>query len=257
MKRQAFTLVELSIVLVILGLLVGGVLTGQALIRSAELRAIATEKDRYLVALNTFKDKYFALPGDMPNAYQYWGDTCGTNTADYRTGCNGNGNGLVIESGEGTKVWEHLSRAGLIEGAYDGMGGAEPTRNGVPASKFSQGYWNMNTTPVEEPALAVSDRDASNNITTSFRQTLKLAIGSLGDGASDGWVDPLSSLTNAEALNVDTKVDDGRAALGKVRGRNGTCDDNGTSTVAGTDYYRLTATGANATGKCYLVFILQ
>src|SRR5438552_4058186 len=76
--RQAFSLVELSIVLVILGLLVGGILSGQSLIRAAELRSVTTEFSRYLAAVQSFKDKYFALPGDMANATAFWGIAGGT-----------------------------------------------------------------------------------------------------------------------------------------------------------------------------------
>lgn len=58
-----FSLVELSIVLVILGLLTGGILGGQSLIKAAELRAVTTELDAFQTATNTFRQKYFALPG--------------------------------------------------------------------------------------------------------------------------------------------------------------------------------------------------
>ena len=78
---SGFTLVELSIVLVILGLLVGGVLTGQSLIHAAELRAVTTEHDKFVTAINTFRDKYMALPRRMSNAVRYWGAMDG-GTAD-------------------------------------------------------------------------------------------------------------------------------------------------------------------------------
>jgi prepilin-type N-terminal cleavage/methylation domain-containing protein len=60
--KAAFSLVELSIVLVILGLLTGGILTGQNLIRAAELRAVVTEFNRYQTAVRTFEDKYSPFP---------------------------------------------------------------------------------------------------------------------------------------------------------------------------------------------------
>lgn len=69
----AFSLVELSIVLVILGLLVGGVVAGQSLIRAAELRSVSTDYQRFLTATLTFRDKYFALPGDFTMASRVWG----------------------------------------------------------------------------------------------------------------------------------------------------------------------------------------
>src|SRR5580658_7858400 len=60
-----FTLIELSIVLVIIGLIVGGVLAGQDLIRAAAARAQITQIEKYNTAVNTFRGKYNALPGDM------------------------------------------------------------------------------------------------------------------------------------------------------------------------------------------------
>src|SRR6478736_3210874 len=70
--RKGFSLVELSIVLVILGLLTGGILAGQSLIRAAELRAVGTEYGRYATATQTFRDKYLALPGDFKDATRFW-----------------------------------------------------------------------------------------------------------------------------------------------------------------------------------------
>jgi len=103
LKKQGFSLVELSIVLVILGLLVGGVLSGQSLIRAAELRKYITLQDRYRTALLSFRDKYFALPGDMTNATAFWGAKSATNclnnagaAVNTATGtCDGNGDGNI------------------------------------------------------------------------------------------------------------------------------------------------------------------
>ena len=67
---RGFSLVELSIVLVILGLLVGGVLGGQALIRSSEIRSLIVDKDKYITAVQTFKNKYNGLAiSPMPQAF--------------------------------------------------------------------------------------------------------------------------------------------------------------------------------------------
>ena len=126
-KQSAFSLVELAIVLVILGLLAGGVLSGQSLIRAAELRSISTDYNRYTTAVASFRDKYFALPGDMPNAIDFWTAahatpaTCiDTPSTDKKT-CNGDNNGkidLSAGSNEPFRFWQHLTNAGLIEGSY-------------------------------------------------------------------------------------------------------------------------------------------
>ena len=64
-QQAGFTLIELSIVLVIIGLIVGGVLTGQDLIRAAEIRATIGQYEKYNTAVNTFRTKYNGIPGDL------------------------------------------------------------------------------------------------------------------------------------------------------------------------------------------------
>jgi len=68
MKSAGFSLLELSIVLVIIGLIAGGIVAGSSMIRAAELRAVLTELTQYQTATNTFRDKYLGLPGDLRNA---------------------------------------------------------------------------------------------------------------------------------------------------------------------------------------------
>ncbi|MFZ4540311.1 MAG: hypothetical protein ACOYNL_00695 [Rickettsiales bacterium] len=80
----------------------GGILSGQALIRASELRAVSTEYARYTTAAYTFRDKFFALPADMSNATSFWGTAaaCPGTSADVRTTsatCNGDGYGNVTE----------------------------------------------------------------------------------------------------------------------------------------------------------------
>src|ERR1017187_10157050 len=130
-RNRGFTLIELSIVLVIIGLIVGGVLVGQDLIRAAEVRATISQIEKYQTAVNTFRDKYTALPGDMnaATATQFGfvsragtegrGDGNGIiegynythNTASYQVPeVNGTGEPLLF--------WRDLSQAGLIEGSF-------------------------------------------------------------------------------------------------------------------------------------------
>lgn len=129
MKRRApqgFTLIELSIVLVIIGLLIGGIVAGKTLIRTAELRKNVLLLQELNSAVLAFKLKYNVLPGDMTNATQLWGvkDDCQAlhiRSTDGTT-CNGDGNGIIAtqssEFPENHCVWQHLSNARLVTGIY-------------------------------------------------------------------------------------------------------------------------------------------
>lgn len=211
---------ELSIVLVILGLLTGGILGGQSLIHAAELRKVSVEYQEWQTAINTFKDKYFQLPGDMNNAIQFWGNAddgthtgeCADNDADAGTGtetCNGDGNGLIDQDHENLRFWQHLSNAGLISGNYTGVEGsfgaghAVPGEN-VPATKFGRGGgW----TPRSIPYSSGDSEDFAYSYGQCFR------MGAQASYASSTWF-PL--FTPEELWNIDTKIDDGRPAQGNV-----------------------------------------
>lgn len=232
--KQAFSLVELSIVLVILGLLVGGVLSGQSLIRAAELRGIATEYNEIVTATQSFKDKYFALPGDMPNATQFWlrqgglggyNATCVTNsgaavhTVTQQGACDGNGDGRVeifnfLQANEDAQFWQHLKMAGLMnikvrQSAGDaGIGINFGTNRSLHNSRFNNGLWG----PLYYPP------------TTG--QFVPLSTGRVGSnlnllmfGAASGNVHPptTSLLKPEEAWNLDSKIDDGKSTQGTLR----------------------------------------
>jgi len=148
--HRAFSLVELSIFLVILGLLTGGILAGRSLLRASELRAGVGEQQRYFAAVYAFRDKYSMLPGDMNNAVRFWGAQAGGTTdgrdatcATLTTGatgtetCNGDGNGRVAgkaaaDNYERYRFWQHLANAGLVEGSYSGVSGAGTTTTDIP-----------------------------------------------------------------------------------------------------------------------------
>lgn len=256
--QRAFSLVELSIVLVILGLLTGGILAGQSLIKAAELRTVSTEYNRWKTAASSFRDKYMALAGDMSNATKFW-NTAPTCPGDYTTPatdmrtCDGNGNGQLELGGgapEGTRFWQHLANAGLIEGSYTGVSSnADGYAFGIvapinaPRSRFSNAEW---------VAYAVGDYDYTN---ASYFE------GSYGNALELGMFHSIltangTPFTPADAWNIDTKMDDGRPATGSVR----TFEANGvncnsiaasTSTLATAAEYKL-----NYPDKaCILVFL--
>jgi len=270
--NKAFSLVELSIVLVILGLLTGGILAGQSLIRAAELRAVSTEYNRWITAVHAFRDKYMGLPGDMANATKFWGaldgndgygaDCRGENTA---TGtCNGNGDGRIIgydvtintsQTFETYLFWNHLSRAGLIEGSYSGSTasgsatacmnasyGSVPGCNVATSKLGTQGMWQ-----ILHNGILTGD---NNLFDGSYGNSLFLTVG-------PGWQNPIGGLLKIEELwNIDTKMDDGKPGTGKlVASRWNQCTEGAASTA---DYniatYMLNPPSYATGNRCIPVF---
>ena len=78
---RGFTLLEVAVVLVIIGLIMAGVTIGTNLVRAAELRKMSSDSERYIIAVRQFSEQYHALPGDMDNATSIWGARAG-GTAD-------------------------------------------------------------------------------------------------------------------------------------------------------------------------------
>ena len=119
-SARGFTLVEISIVIVLIGLILAGVTAGNSLVRSARIRAALQESDSYITAVQTFYLQYNALPGDMGNASSYW-----------PTAANGNGDKLIgkelISEPESYAAFKQLALNGLIPGSYTGSGGLIPT----------------------------------------------------------------------------------------------------------------------------------
>jgi len=134
-KQNGFTLVEIAIVLVIIGLLLGGALKGQELIENAKYNRVKSDYDQISAAVYSYQDRYQALPGDDPNAEA---------NVDAPTGQAGNGNGLINGAWnninnpnlESRFIWQHLRLAGFITGtglaqprhAFGGMIGIENDR---------------------------------------------------------------------------------------------------------------------------------
>ena len=118
LRQKGFTLIEIAIVLVIIGLLLGGVLKGQELINTARVRALNNTVDGITAAWFSFQDRYRAFPGDYTQATINLPDPAGL-VAD------GDGNGLVGDAGgvdspaERSNVWVQLQAAGYITGNFD------------------------------------------------------------------------------------------------------------------------------------------
>lgn len=250
---SAFSLIELSIVLVILGLLTGGILTGQSLIRAAELRSITSDFSKFSTATMAFKDKYFALPGDMNNATAFWGTSpnCPGNSTQGTTDgstCNGDKNGQIdvhADSNESFRFWQHLANAGLIEGTFSGVEGSDGNVSdavigvNTPKSKMNNAGWMAKFQDLSSQPIT------SGFIAFNYRNQFTI-------GGDCGFACQLNGgfLSPEEAWGIDKKMDDELPARGKIFSpRRSNCSD-------GANAHDLDATYdlANDSTNCLLRF---
>ena len=156
---NGFTLLEMAIVLVIIGLVVGGILTGREMIEASYIRGTVSQVQKYRSAVNAFQEKYNCLPGDCSNPSDFGFFSAGM-TGFYGLG---DGNGLIQSVGysevpdgprligEALVFWRHLSDAGLIDwncGAGLVSGGKVPSDQTAaqaylwfPAAKLGTGNY--------------------------------------------------------------------------------------------------------------------
>ena len=117
-RQSGFTLIEIAIVLVIIGLLLGGILKGQELITQGRIRNVSNDFQSVTAAINLYQDRYRALPGDDAGAETRWtsaitakGDGDGVFDGAYNTACS------ATSTDESCLFWQHLRLAGLVGGA--------------------------------------------------------------------------------------------------------------------------------------------
>lgn len=190
--NKGFTLLELSIVMVIIGLIIGGITVGQDLVRAAEIGAVVNEANKYKVAFNTFKLKYNAVPGDMDNAQSYW-TSCIDAGADT---CNGDGNGKVETSKETRRGWQHLSLSEIIPGQYTG-------------------FWNGGVTAGENYPGSIYGKDSVYDFT--YTGTVNSHIVIWGKVRSDQGSARSSIIAQEYARIIEDKYDDGDPHRGHIR----------------------------------------
>ncbi|MBM3579393.1 MAG: prepilin-type N-terminal cleavage/methylation domain-containing protein [Alphaproteobacteria bacterium] len=266
-KKSAFSLIELSIVLIIIGLLIAGVTGGASLIKSSELRAAISEARGWATAVNGFYNQYQAFPGDyinsvgtalgakgngnsQINAYTVGNNPSGVVSAISSTsGYCGNGtNGTTATTAgcsyEDNAAWSQLRSSGVIDTnvvsnpdatfGYATYGGTWAAANAWsiaknatfgttnPQSKIKSSGWvfDYNTTSLQNVVVLTG------TITAETAPTANSYV--------NGTVLSQAAITPADALSIDTKVDDGVANTGRVRAVLSTCNSTGTYTTSTT-----------------------
>jgi prepilin-type N-terminal cleavage/methylation domain-containing protein len=181
-RQQGFTLVEIAIVLVIIGLLLGGILKGQEMITQAKIKSMISDFSGISAAYHGYNDRYRALPGDDPGADTRWNVI----------GVKGDGNGAVSGSynavsvpaaePESRKFWDHLRRAGFVAGS-----GPNQPFNAVTGM------------------IGVQTGDGAGGVTLGGLNALIICSANLPDKI---------------AIAVDAQMDDGIPGTGSVRALN-------------------------------------
>ncbi len=231
-EQKGFTLVELSIVLIIIGLLIGGILKGQELIRNAQSKSLIAQLDAYRAANNGFVDKYGQFPGDFSRASVLLSVKQDGATPQVDGDGNGRVNGLGND-GESLEYWQHLSAADLIAG----INGSGPVPGvGIPVGRVPGSAWN---------ALNASTAGGELCEGCSLRGNYWRL------GAPNETALTTEALIPAdEAYLLDIKIDDGRPVSGLVQADDGAGTLEGTCIIDGA--YATVAAGAPA---CVLGFV--
>ena len=207
--RHGFTLAELSIVLVIIGLLVGSIVALRSYTTNARLTNMMNESKFYISAFNQFQTRYNAPPGDYNNATSTWS---GTN--------NGDGNGLIRAGTvaaplERYYAFQHLALGGFIQGTYSGAvngnGGASIGLN-VPGSSVDKVAF-MFDHPDETDGI-VNNATTANTVYFDGTYGNILVVAGLNDNSAG--TPSVTFLTGKQAYQIDSKFDDGMPGLGNV-----------------------------------------
>lgn len=208
--KTGFTLIELSIVLVIIGLIVGGIIVGGDLIKAAEYRMVIAQIEEYKTATQTFKGKYNCLPGDCDSAVNFGlGQTAGP-------GDNGDGNGRlsstvgidvdITKVPENFHFWVHLANASFIKSPdtpYVSSMGNTPSKTVMPTlssqgSQIGLCYGCFIRTPADE-----------------YQAGHYFIVGRLGSDTGAAYYQT-ASFKPMDMLVIDTKTDDGLPMTGNV-----------------------------------------
>jgi prepilin-type N-terminal cleavage/methylation domain-containing protein len=238
--NPGFTLIELSIVLVVIGLIVGGILVGQSLINAAALRSQISQIEKYNTAANTFREKYGYLPGDITQqAVTQFNFTAATIRAG--TPGSGDGNGELdgngglgsydtvayawSQTGENLFFWEDLStNSNLIEGGFNsatsyhgyvGNSGNSYSCTSITACSPYFPYAKIGNGAFVYVYSGYASKYSNGGPTAGLGPNF-FGVAFINGVAEWGAVTPAPALTVTQAAAIDAKVDDGLPTAGNV-----------------------------------------
>ncbi|MGH8720657.1 MAG: type II secretion system protein [Burkholderiales bacterium] len=187
--QQGFTLVEIAIVLVVIGLLLAAIFKGEELIIQSRVKSVIADFSGVSVAFHGYYDRYGALPGDDARAAARWAAAAGGDGDGQVSGTYNNGNAACVAGVESCSWWDHLRRAEFISGA----GATQPSNvaGGLIGVQSGNG-----TAPTYAPVLG-------------------------GPAGAGGFIVAIlcsANLPEKIAIAVDTQLDDGVRTTGTLRG---------------------------------------
>lgn len=200
--EKGFTLVELAVVMIIIGLLIGGILKGQEMISNAQITATVAQMKGIEAAASTFRDQYDAFPGDMANAstrlVNCLANPCNNGDGDARIDLAVGAQ--VTVAGEGAFFFNHMRVTDLITG-FDGAA-LEQFGAAYPVAEIGGGYMVGHTSAGAPTGFNAAElRPGHYLVLTGQRAAVANGTG---------------ILTPSQAARIDRKMDDGRSNSGAV-----------------------------------------
>lgn len=256
--KKGFTLIEIAIALVVVGLIISGIIAGSSILDSFKVTSEISKVKEFRSAVNAFKDKYDDLPGDFDEATDYFDSFSGL--------ADGNGDGKILTDTIGSSntlevgyAWRHLEHSQILNidvknsnpgNRYDCNGG----NTGIPAFEEAGCYFLVNEFKEIYSTYSGGTYSPSQNYPTTYTPGNDLFLRISGFRDFDE-----TTIKQEWAEKMDLKLDDGEPDTGKVLSTNNThsgttgCVDAARTSTSGANWLRQEDGG----GTCIIYFLFN